>query len=64
MNAELQLTKSHSTTTGGHLRKLEDQFRMDKREYCPHPAVSFGNFMWWEDKEAGCIGRVKKKKLG
>lgn len=29
----------------GNWRKLADQFRMDKRKYCPHPAASFGNFM-------------------
>ena len=43
-NAELLLPKSHSTAARVHLRKLADQFRMGKRKYCPHPAVSFGNF--------------------
>lgn len=45
MNAEPLLAKSPRTTTRGHLRKLADKFRMDKRKYCPHLAVRFRNFM-------------------
>lgn len=61
MNAALLLINSHSTTARGHLRKLAEQFRMDKRNYCPSVAVSFVNVTWQEDQEAGCIGRLEKK---
>lgn len=60
-SAELLLTESHSTTTRDTWEKLADQFRMDKRKYCPHPAASFGNLLWWEHKEARYVGRVKQK---